>query len=212
MDSEGAATSCLLSAATVCDVRVGPLCVLDWDDTLLPSSHISSMGDDAETSADIRECEEAAIALVERLLFDAYRVCIVTNAEEGWVDVSCRRHAPRLAQFVSKCQVISARSAFERASPANPAEWKLRAFHALVDACGYARSGAGVILSIGDSLYERDAAHAVARLHPNLWVKSIKLLEKPSAKTLAKQLAFARAAVEVVLERQEHLDLMIREE
>jgi len=58
------------------------------------------------------------------------RVCIITNAEKGWITLSGQKFMPRLLQRVYQCNIVSARSTFEPFAPTTgPFEWKLLAFH-----------------------------------------------------------------------------------
>jgi len=58
------------------------------------------------------------------------RVCIITNAEKGWITLCGKKFMPRLLQRVHQCKMVSARSTFEPFAPeAGPFEWKLFTFH-----------------------------------------------------------------------------------
>lgn len=64
------------------------------------------------------------IALLERALRCGL-VVIITNAETGWVELSCRRFLPRCLPLVSSIRVVSARSTFEALHPDSPSDWKV---------------------------------------------------------------------------------------
>jgi len=53
-------------------------------------------------------------------------VIIITNAETGWVELSCKKFMPRVLPFLEKLRVLSARSAFEALYPESPSDWKVR--------------------------------------------------------------------------------------
>lgn len=106
--------------------------IFDWDDTLLSSSWLAHNGLrlDApeqvppEAAALLAVLEESVAALLERAL-RCGSVVIITNAETGWVELSCRRFLPRCVPVVSRIRVISARSTYETLHPDSPADWKV---------------------------------------------------------------------------------------
>ena len=54
---------------------------------------------------------------------------IITNAAEGWVQMSGRRFLPRVyAELKSDITIISARTKFEKLFPQDYQEWKISAF------------------------------------------------------------------------------------
>lgn len=54
---------------------------------------------------------------------------IITNAAEGWVQMSAKRFLPRTAiEIKSDITIISARTKFEKLYPHDYHEWKIRAF------------------------------------------------------------------------------------
>ena len=57
------------------------------------------------------------------------KVFIITNAAEGWVQMSSVRFLPKVAEVISReVTIISARAKFEKQFPHNYGEWKMRAF------------------------------------------------------------------------------------
>lgn len=67
--------------------------------------------------------QDSVIALVERAI-KCGPVVIITNAETGWVELSCKRFMPRVMPFLASVKVLSARSTFEALFPDSPADWK----------------------------------------------------------------------------------------
>ncbi len=54
---------------------------------------------------------------------------IITNAAEGWVELSAIRFLPKTYELLKTgIEIISARSKFENAFPRQYHEWKVRAF------------------------------------------------------------------------------------
>merc|ERR1712070_411570 len=56
-------------------------------------------------------------------------VIIVTNAEKGWVELTCAKFLPEVFPHLEGIKVISARSAFEHVQPPSPVQWKWLTFH-----------------------------------------------------------------------------------
>lgn len=113
--------------------------VFDWDDTIFPSSYLALLDVDYETDV-IPKCLQDRLFTLETHALELFnfvtslvgksRVCIITNAEKGWVTLSGQKFMPRLLQQVCQCNIISARSTFEPFAPSiGPFEWKLLAFH-----------------------------------------------------------------------------------
>lgn len=172
------------------------LTLYDWDDTFLPSTYLATLGlrvDDDSPLPDSLSHELACLeSQVIKMLEESLRygcVKIVTNAEEGWVELSGARFMPKLVAFLKErsIKVVSARSNYEHEYPDAPSSWKTAAFAAEVDS-SYPTQTALNVLVLGDSLSERDAAHALAGRLPAACVKSVKLVERPNVAQLQRQI------------------------
>jgi hypothetical protein len=106
--------------------------IFDYDDTLLCSSWLAQNGLrlDApavvppEAVAQLEILQDSVITLIETAIRAG--VCIIiTNAETGWVELSCRKFMPRVLPYLSKVKVLSARSTFECMFPDSPSDWKV---------------------------------------------------------------------------------------
>lgn len=71
--------------------------------------------------------DEAAVKLI-RLAKQLGMVYIITNAAEGWVEISSQRFLPKIHEELNGITIISARTKFEKQFPHNYQEWKIRAF------------------------------------------------------------------------------------
>jgi hypothetical protein len=117
----------------ICDAYAETCIIFDWDDTLLSSSWLAQNGlrlDSpdilpAEAVAQLRVLEESVASLMERALACG-NVVIITNAETGWVELSCKKFMPRVQSFLTRVKVLSARSTFESLYPDSPSDWKVR--------------------------------------------------------------------------------------
>ena len=74
--------------------------------------------------------DKAAYALIRQAKVLAPNMTfIITNAAEGWVEMSGQRFLPRVCEEIKKdVTIISARTKFEKLYPHDYQEWKIRAF------------------------------------------------------------------------------------
>lgn len=182
------------------DKKAGTLILLDWDDTINPSSLVTSLGfridEDSQLPAtlqrELEALEEIAIDMLETCSAHGH-VVIVTNAETGWVELSGKRFVPRVLECLQRLQlpIISARSTYESRYPGSPADWKTAAFIEQVAHAAEITPSVGV-MSIGDSLHEREAAHQVGTRFADgdvSSVKTVKMVERPTVEQLRRQLS-----------------------
>ena len=74
------------------------------------------------------ELDNASLNLL-RIAKPLGKIYIITNAAEGWVELSSNRFMPKVAQEIkSDVRIISARTRYERQFPQQYTEWKMRAF------------------------------------------------------------------------------------
>jgi len=193
--------------------------IFDWDDTILSSSWLAYhdlrldfpavLPDAAITQLAV--LEDSVCALLERAL-KCGTVIIITNAEAGWVEMSCRRFIPRCLPVVSKIKVLSARSSFEGLHPASPADWKVHAFFQEICLAYAGRRPDSLknVLSFGDSVHERAAVHKVtANMGPMTRTKSIKFVERPTVEQLRRQVDLVASCFDEICRHDGHLDLML---
>jgi len=167
---------------------------IDWDDTLLCSSYLSSAGYrlDSETVAQsvcdqLLELEVSVIALLT-LALKFGDVHVVTNAETGWVQLSAKKFIPRVLPILDRVKILSARSTYEPMFPDAPLKWKFYAFQEKL-ACHLSDHATEKhIISFGDSHVEREAVRAVTRGLQNTKTKSVKFAERPSMEQLRRQI------------------------
>lgn len=188
---------------------------LDWDDTLLCSSFLSSEGfrlDSDMTDADqdmlsqLKELETCVINVI-KLAVTFGDVHVVTNAETGWVQLSAQKFLPGVVPLLSKVNVLSARSTYEPMFPDSPLKWKYYAFQERLSHLFSNTDRPKNILSFGDSHVEREAVRAVTRGFPNTRTKSIKFAERPSIEQLQRQIELVTNCFQYILNHEGDLDL-----
>jgi hypothetical protein len=192
------------------------LIIFDWDDTLFPTTWLYQQGlldEDAEVSEEQGEQLRALASLVATTLVVAKRrsgVSIVTNAEHGWVELSCRKFMPTLHAHLQDVHIVSARTRHEKHGLFAPTTWKCLAFEEVVGDFFCAPDGAGValrrnIISIGDSEHEMEALKWVAN-GTECYAKSMKFVQKPSVEQLIDQHELVAGSVDDVLDHGGNLD------
>ncbi|CAJ1371467.1 unnamed protein product [Effrenium voratum] len=163
--------------------------IFDWDDTILCTSLLSTLGFPTEVPGDVKsvmkEIEDQACSLLTEALALG-PTYIVTNAVSGWVQDSAAQHLPGLLPLLSRVTVISARSAYAYLYPDEPSLWKTCTFYNLVK--GTTLHEFRDVIVVGDSLYEICAGQLLGNLFPDLCVKLVKLQENPSPETISQQL------------------------
>jgi hypothetical protein len=192
------------------------LIILDWDDTLFPNTWLLEQGLHlAEYSPAPNETQKMELRKVARLVSRTLRrakccgtVIVITNAEKGWVELTSRQFLPDVVPHLEGIRIVSARSKFERAWPASPATWKTLAFHTEVDDF-FGNRAAGRqenVISIGDSLHEREAL-LVSTEFRNSCTKFLKFLDRPSPAQLVKQHLVLSSAFRALVNYDDNVDL-----
>jgi len=204
------------------------LLILDWDDTLLPTAWCNMQGLRPEPGVHSTIVERAALS-AEKLLSNAKAlgadVVVITNAEQGWVEQTIRYLMPGLSDAMEMIQVVSARTEFEHHVGPDPTRWKCAAFKRHIDSWLRSRRQWSDIskkelpvphvMSIGDSLHERDAIHeAIEEIsHMNTFVaKSLKFLERPTIDQIVRQHELLLKKLEALLMHPHYFDLAIRDD
>jgi len=196
--------------------------IFDWDDTVLPSSWVQRQGLRLDEGSRVTPEQRELLATVAEVAAKTLRaarqhgtVILVTNAERGWIELSCRKFMPTLAPMLESIRMVSARTTYECAECRSPLDWKLRAFEAEIEKF----FGADVamdaskrknVLSLGDSVHEREALLRAAAVLPNCHPKSLKFVERPDLSQICKQHELINSCFEQVVHHSGHLDMCIR--
>jgi len=194
------------------------LFIFDWDDTVLPSSWVQSQGLRLDESSEVQhyhrqQLYKVATAAAEtlRLAKQLGTVVLITNAERGWIELSCQKFLPTLFPALESVKVLSARTTYESSCASSPLEWKVNAFAAEV-ARVYGRGDdrRKNILSLGDSVHEREALLRSTSRLLNCRSKSLKFVERPDISQICKQHALVCNCFEKIVHHDGNLDLCIK--
>jgi hypothetical protein len=172
--------------------------VLDWDDTLLPTTQLAdnyadTITGNARLPREVSEQLAALEAVAVKFLTEATalgHVTVITNARNGWVSHSGRLFIPKVLETLQSfgIEVIYARD--KHGDVENADTWKMNAFCDLVDDCELPPNQTHLV-SIGDSVFERNAAHYAAQQFGTASLKTVKFIdpwEGPTVPQLTAQL------------------------
>lgn len=113
------------------------------------------------------------------------KVYIVTNAAEGWVELSAKRFLPKVTKCLqSDITVISAREKYERLYPRNFQKWKVEAF--LETRNDMDKEAITNLIALGDNVFEMEAAHILGSQYKSAFIKTVKFRMTPSTSELIK--------------------------
>lgn len=195
------------------------LLIFDWDDTILPLSWIQSQGLRIDkgcilTAAQRTELQSLAsyAAQTLRIAKRLGRVVIVTNAERGWIELSCKKFMPSILPLIENVKLFSARSAYEKVGVTSPLVWKSLAFESELKAF-YEFSAVDRpenILSIGDSAHERQALMQVTKSRSNCFNKSAKFMERPDVVQLRNEHEMFSQCLPHIVNHLGNLDLQVQ--
>eukprot|EP01016_Furgasonia_blochmanni_P013849 TRINITY_DN1712_c0_g2_i4.p1 TRINITY_DN1712_c0_g2~~TRINITY_DN1712_c0_g2_i4.p1 ORF type:complete len:445 (-),score=101.38 TRINITY_DN1712_c0_g2_i4:354-1649(-) len=177
------------------------ICVLDWDDTLCPTTFLTIagyLGVRQTDSRDFRILDQIVTELIEQILKEC-DLYLVTNACKGWVESSSKRFLPNTFAALrrNRLQIISARHEFEAKFPGDPLRWKFEAMVRISQA--YDPYGLANFIGIGDSVHEIEAIKSMAKKRfINPIVKTVKFCENPKPEDLIRQ-------IQLVLQKFEHI-------
>ena len=210
-----------------------PIVILDWDDTLLPNTHLAILGFTDETvnftlrEESARELDRLATGVADFLsacLKITSKCFIITNGKPGWVQRSCKRFMPSVLPLLDHVTIISARGRYESVYPRCPVEWKIATFSDVLcrldseDGDDVATpevfsekpsTGLQQVIALGDSPHDRSAIHYVGKRTSQLCVKSVKFLENPTMQQIQKQLSLMAGYMTQLSSHNEALDLVL---
>jgi hypothetical protein len=161
--------------------------IFDWDDTLIPTTWLHRYEHkqwSPSIEASLRDSARKAQKLLE-LAVSSGHTFIITNAQSGWVELSCAKWAPELLPVLQQVQIISARSKFEPYFPHDVDRWKVEAFLEVqrqLDSTIITN-----LIALGDSSYEMNAAATMGSQFEKALLKTLKFQQTPTPIELLKQ-------------------------
>jgi uncharacterized protein (DUF1499 family) len=155
--------------------------------------------------------------LNEIIKFD--HIIIITNADNDWVESTCKEYLPKIWPIISKIKIVSAYDKYIKVINC-PFKWKEFTFKDEIDL--YIKNNSDNIknkkniiniVSIGDAEYEREAVKSLSKyiedLSYNCYTKSIKLSENPKLELLMQQMDIMTKNISKIVNENESLDLLL---
>lgn len=182
--------------------------ILDWDDTLFPTTwttknKLNFEQYNVERYADyFRNLDNILYKLLLKLN-DFGKVVIITNALPMWIDMSSKVLG-KTRKLLQNINIISAKKMY-RDKFQNAVDWKKMAFKEELEKYKHNITN---IISIGDAIYEYIALIKLYDPAKNTkYLKSIKMVEKPNYEALMKQLYKLYDHIPSICTIDKHLDM-----
>jgi hypothetical protein len=196
--------------------------LFDWDDTILPSTWLESQHLRLDDACEVSAWQKAQLDKVAEIASETLRIAkrlgivvLITNAERGWIELSCKKFLPMLCTCLENVKIVSARTTYEGPQNTTPFDWKLRAFeHELLrifgtDTLRDAQKQKN-LLSLGDGTHEREALWCVTKELPSCRSKSVMFLERPDISHIVQQHSLIKSRCERIIQHDGNLDLCIK--
>jgi len=190
--------------------------IFDWDDTLCPShwirvnrpklQYFQPCPNDPKFKKPLADLSSQVCRLL-RVASDISKTIILTNAQPGWVEISCKNFMPGVWQVIQELgiDIVYARQSIEMDTATStmydynynanaPQLWKEKA---MKDNIGkfysrYLHQSWKNIVSIGDQLCEHNACRIVTMARPSpkkkCRAKTVKLVEEPTIENVTAEL------------------------
>ena len=192
------------------------LIILDWDDTLFPTSWVNKNNIEILNNTQVlykKYFKNIDISLLKlfKILSQCGDIIIITNALLNWIEISSR--ILHLTGKFIKCnkniKIVSARKEYSGVSD-NLMDWKKLAFKNEFEKKTQEKL-INNIISIGDAEYEYYALLNLYENDPNNFrlLKSVKFLKYPNNNQILEQINIVNNAIENICTHSGHLDLRI---
>lgn len=189
--------------------------IFDWDDTILCTSFLAphqqliydqSVKFPPALKQKLDELDTAACSLIKKSK-EFGKTYIVTNAAEGWVELSARRFMPKTLVELKGIQIISARTKYEKLYPRNYQKWKVEAF--LETRADMDEEAMTNLVALGDNVFEIEAAYILGGQFKNAFIKTVKFRQSPSTNELIKQIKLVDNQFELICSSAKNLTVRL---
>jgi len=133
---------------------------------------------------------------------------IVTNAAEGWVELSAERFLPKVFKEIqSNVTIISARTKYEKLYPRNYQKWKVQAF--LETRVDMEEDAMTNLIALGDNIFEIEAAYILGNQYKSAFIKTVKFRQTPTTTELIKQIKLVLTQFELICHSPKNLTVRL---
>jgi hypothetical protein len=169
------------------------LFILDWDDTLFPTSWVTKNNVDiVNNESRDRYIEhfktlDRALSSFLKNIKKYGKVIIITNAMKEWVKISSIV-LPHTYHVLKNISIVSARSLFSDQTK-EVMEWKKRTFQLIIDK-EFENKKTMNVFSVGDAEYEHNALVALTQSNFDKikYLKSFRLIKDPGYEELVEEI------------------------
>jgi len=196
--------------------KVNTLIILDWDNTLFPTTWITQNAIDVTRIADTQyhnsiinyftELDESLYNFLSKII-KRNKVIIITNAMKNWVTISSSV-LPKTSVLLKSIRIISARSRYQDNYKMDM--WKTNCFQDEVE-YELRQINPQNIISIGDALYEYNATVNLYINNKNSvkrYLKTIKFVDTPSKEVLIDQINVLNNSIDKIITTRDHVDIL----
>lgn len=174
--------------------------IFDWDDTLFPTSYLQNEYGDAIRFYNMSEADRNQLRQVDDLIVRVFKIALeeanlslITNANLVWLSHSAYEFLPRTYNFIfgkhSNISVLSARDKYGWRYRSRMILWKYLAFDNYINK--HVRPKRRVeIISIGDAMFEHEAAFYAIRHRHGSTVKNVVLRRFPSIADITHEMMY----------------------
>ncbi len=187
------------------------LIILDWDDTLFPTSWVNRNGIDIvniNKTSYIKFFEKIDISLNKLFsnLVGLGDIIVITNALLNWIEISSKI-LPRTGGLLKNIRFISARGEYSSVTD-DINEWKK---HAFINELGKKTHYKKInnIISVGDAEYEYSALINLHNKDINRLLKAVKFIKYPDNHSIYEQINILNDSIQNICLYPGHLDLRI---
>jgi len=185
------------------------LILIDWDDTLFPSSWIVYNKINLHSESDkikylsYFQLLDLQIYKTLKKISDYGTIIIITNALLSWI-FQCLELLPKTKVLLEKIKVVSAREKYQDTSTV--IYWKINTF--IDEIKNYPK--ANNIISFGDADYEYKALINLFndKFIPHKYLKSVKFIKSNNFNLTLEQLINIRKFIKDIYKRQRHIDMV----
>jgi hypothetical protein len=204
--------SMIYNKSDLCIKPANTLIIVDWDDTLYPTSWISVNNIDLTNLVSryryIKHFEvlDKILSSTLKMMMMFGEVIIISNAMTDWINLSVSV-LPRTRKYLSKIEIISARERQQNKSDMN--DWKKYTFIEEI-AKRLKNKKYYNILSLGDAEFEYHALINLFnnKLIPHKYLKSIKFLKSNEFGVLLEQLETVKNNIPKLCKMTRQLDMV----
>lgn len=190
------------------------LIILDWDDTLFPTTWITTNEINLKNNMDTDKYRGYFSRIDQDLYNLLYKllqcgiVTIVTNALINWIKLSTTI-LPKTSELLNRIKIISARGEYQSRS-SNPMDWKKFAFESVIQGMTKKINN---IISVGDADYEYNALISLFDPNPSTYklLKSVKFIKYPTKEILIDQICVLERAAIKISTTKTHLDIKMNQ-